>query len=192
MQEQKNCTLVSEWMLKRLFTTNPIGTSSHMQHASRSVRDTSPVWNQAQLWTAGMCKIFRVKTHKYRLTYLGSTVFKPRIPFRLRGIDSRCTESSRHSRAERHRSSFPWSLLLNNTLNASSTPRYLITWCIQVWLEHTYIYTHLEVWSRSPPPARLLENGGTELMCVCLLPFPALRALNHRTRKDLMEERARS
>lgn len=46
-------------------------------------------------------KIFRVKTHKYRLNYLSSTASRPRIPFRLRGIDSRCTESSHVTHARR-------------------------------------------------------------------------------------------
>ncbi len=39
---------------------------------------------------------------------------------------------------------------------------------------HTYIYTHLEVCSRSTPPARLLANGAEAGVCVCVCVSPPL------------------
>jgi len=56
------------------------GPSSDMQHASPSARDVRPVWTQTQPWTAlyGLLECatqtIQRQTHKYRLTYLGSSV----------------------------------------------------------------------------------------------------------------------
>ncbi len=151
-----------------------IGTSSHMQHAS-GIRVPSETEHNRELLYGLFAGIFHVK-HTHTDSHLGSSCS-------VQTADSLQTERNRfpvhgkftcHSRAERQRSAVPGFPLPNNTLNASSTPRYLITWCFQEWLEHTHTSTH--TWRSAR--ARLLLPGYSrtelKLVCVCVCVSPPL------------------
>lgn len=152
-----------------------------MQHASQSgmcvPSETTTVNCCARSFRGYNAKHTARQTQKHTPTHLGSPVVevsRAQISLGLSGIDSRCTESSRHSRAGRRRPAVPGSPLPNDTLKVWTLHAQVIDHMIRPGVNgtHTHIHLHtpggLVAHAASYPVTRERRNGGAVSVCVCV------------------------